>query len=74
MNNKKDKKQKWTDKKIQKLFEKEFLSKIHSSEFNFGCQMSCFDARQVYGGSGGCDCGIQVGIATSDCAKFPGRG
>ena len=31
------KKQKWTDEKIQKLFNKEFLSKIYSPEFNFGC-------------------------------------
>ncbi|MEA0971403.1 hypothetical protein Megvenef_01381 [Candidatus Megaera venefica] len=31
------KNEKWTDKKIQKLFEDKFLSKIHSPEFNFGC-------------------------------------
>ncbi len=32
-----NKKQKWTDEKIQKLFNKDVLSKIHSTEFNFGC-------------------------------------
>lgn len=33
------KNEKWTDKKIQKLFEDKFLSKIHSPEFNFGCML-----------------------------------